>query len=99
MGGCCLSCDVSRSINDWNLEQEALYSVRARAEQAKGALDQIIMSTNPHSDEAQTAVAALARAEKAFRRADAAWRNFIRDRLKHDPSWQVPEPGSSLRDR
>ena len=82
---------MTKSISDLNAEQEALYSLRITAEQEKQRLDQIIMSTNPHSDEAHDAVAALVRADKAYRRADAAWRNFIRERLRRDPTWQAPD--------
>ena len=80
-----------KSTDDWDAEQDALYSLRMQAELEKKRLDQIIMSTNPHSQEALNAVAALARADKAFRRADATWRNFINERRKRDPQWQAPD--------
>ena len=76
---------------DWNETQQTLYIARHKADQDKKRLDEITLTANPHSEEALSAIAALRQADKAFRRADAAWRMFIRDRLKRDPSWQVPD--------
>ena len=49
------------------------------------------MRANPHSEDALRAIADLMHADKAVRRADHAWKQFIKDRLQDDPSWQIPE--------